>query len=158
MNFNPFESEITRMSGPYEWTQGNSTRRSLMFELANGRKTSMPFARWMMTQHLGRKLSKSEHVDHIDEDPLNDDIGNLQLLTPRENARKHARLKKPTEWAYFQCPICGKPSKKKARFVRHNRNMKKSGPFCGRGCAGKASHLDEVFAPNLRYEIHASVM
>lgn len=114
----------------------------------------MPYARWLMTQHLGRKLDRSEQVDHIDEDPMNDSIDNLQILSQKENLEKHAKLRRFTEMAFFTCPICGTWSSKKARHVRHNRNLGNAGPYCGKSCAGKASHMDmPPPMPDLTYEL-----
>ena len=94
--FNPFGEEIVWMYGPYEYDQtGGGRRRSMMFKLADGRKTSMPYARWLMTQHLQRRLEHDEYVDHINDDCLDDRIENLQILTNAENIRK-SRLGKPS--------------------------------------------------------------
>lgn len=92
--FNPFDAEIVKMYGPYiVKSKYGIRRRSVMFRLADGRRTSMSYARWQMTQHLGRKLSPNEHVDHVNEDALDDRIENYQILTPSENAAKHNRGK-----------------------------------------------------------------
>jgi len=49
---------------------------------------SMSLARYLMSVHLGRLLGQEEHVDHIDGDFTNDDIENLQILSPADNLRK----------------------------------------------------------------------
>ena len=97
-----------------------------------------------MEQKLGRKLDRGETVDHIDEDFTNDNIENLQILTLSENAKKHARIKRPIEYVEFTCPVCGNEAKKEARNVKHNLKRGKDGPFCGRSCAGKWSHFPVV--------------
>lgn len=48
------------------------------------------YARYVMATHLGRYVPKDLQVDHIDNDKTNDDISNLQLLTPRQNKDKHS--------------------------------------------------------------------
>jgi hypothetical protein len=58
----------------------------------DGTRTSTSNARWMMTQHLRRKLGPREHVDHKNENPRDDRIKNFQLLTPEANLAKHMRL------------------------------------------------------------------
>lgn len=50
------------------------------------------YARYRLEKHLGRKLTKYETVDHIDEDPTNDRLSNLQVLSLAENVRKSLRL------------------------------------------------------------------
>jgi len=86
---NPFDVAITKVYGPYVVRPGGSRpRRQVVIHLANGRRTSMSYARWQMTQHLGRTLAPDEHVDHVNDDPMDDRIDNYQLLTPAENNRK----------------------------------------------------------------------
>jgi len=44
--------------------------------------------RWLMEQHLGRKLEKWEQVHHIDGDHLNNAIENLEVLSNADHQRK----------------------------------------------------------------------
>ena len=107
------------------------------------RTTSMSYPRFLMQEHLGRELDPvSETVDHVDENPLNDVLSNFQLLTLSDNARKAAAAQgRVVEMVSFICPMCDEPATKVARFVRHNRNQGKPGPFCGRRCAATHSWL-----------------
>jgi hypothetical protein len=87
-----------------------------------------------MEQHLGRELESWEHIDHINDDCTDDRIENLQILSQAENSRKSA---KGEELIEIICLRCGKSAIKKARYVRHNKNQGKAGPYCSRHCAGK---------------------
>ena len=89
--------------------------------------TSTSYARYLMAVHLGRFLTKDEQVDHIDNDKSNDSINNLQILAPRENREKYARIK-PTVPVLKICPICSK-----AFSVRFHLRKTKS---CSRTCGG----------------------
>jgi hypothetical protein len=124
-----------KVLGPY-WDQALG-RRIVTITWLDGHHGNMTYARWLMQEHLGRVLTDDEHVDHVDDDQTNDVLSNLQILTPSANAEKRNG---PTEMLSFTCPRCGQPAEKPARFVRHNRKLGKAGPFCGRSCAGKASH------------------
>jgi hypothetical protein len=45
------------------------------------------YHRWIMEQHLGRKLVRSEVIHHINGDPHDNRIENLQLLTQSEHIK-----------------------------------------------------------------------
>jgi len=46
-------------------------------------------SRWVMESHIGRELDSDEIVHHIDEDPTNNNIENLVLMTISEHRRHH---------------------------------------------------------------------
>ncbi len=47
------------------------------------------YHRYLMEQKLGRKLLPEENIHHIDEDKLNNDLGNLQIMSNSEHRRLH---------------------------------------------------------------------
>jgi len=53
--------------------------------------------RYIMSKHLGRELSRYEHVHHIDENKLNNNISNLVILSQSEHARHHMKGNSPKE-------------------------------------------------------------
>jgi hypothetical protein len=58
--------------------------------------------RWVMENHLGRKLIAGEYVHHIDHDKTNNDISNLMVVNPKQHGLEHTRY--PT---VKTCVICG---------------------------------------------------
>lgn len=56
------------------------------------RKISLAAAIWIF--YLGREIPAGYVIDHIDENPLNNSIGNLQCITRGENSAKAHRLRK----------------------------------------------------------------
>ena len=52
---------------------------------------TIPEHRYIMEQHLGRKLERNELVHHIDGDRLNNTIENLEVMTIEEHARMHMK-------------------------------------------------------------------
>ena len=48
-------------------------------------RTSTSYARYLFSVKLGRRLSSTEEVDHIDNNKLNDELSNLQVLSPEKN-------------------------------------------------------------------------
>lgn len=89
IKFNPFKKHIRQIYGPYihESVKG-PPRRRIIIVFEDGSKTTMAYARWKMIQHLERKLLSDEHVDHINENQLDDRISNLQLLSLVKNNQK----------------------------------------------------------------------
>ena len=51
-------------------------------------RKSKLYAKLLMEIKLGRILSKEETIDHIDGDPTNDSLENLQILSRHENCKK----------------------------------------------------------------------
>ena len=47
--------------------------------------------RWLMEQHLGRKLEKWEQVHHIDGNYLNNDLSNLEVLSNSDHQKKELK-------------------------------------------------------------------
>jgi hypothetical protein len=78
--------------------------------------------RWVMEQHLGRPLRRSEQVHHINHDRLDNQIDNLELVSSAEHAMRHT-------WrpVTATCAICAEqftPHKTKRGRVK----------TCGRRC------------------------
>lgn len=125
----------------YGPTYNKSIDRNMVFLISidGGHRTSTTYARYLMSTSLGRELSENEHVDHIDENRLNDTIGNLQILTPGENNRKSAKR----HMVLLKCPECS------VEFLRQRRQtylIKNRGfsTCCGRSCSGKFAHRQTV--------------
>lgn len=105
----------------------------MMAQLVNGNvsRTTMSYARYLMSVHLKRVLGKDEHVDHLNDDKTDDRIDNFQLLTPLENSKKYSEANPPT-YVEFVCPICNIVFKK----TRQKAWNKKS-PCCSKECGYK---------------------
>lgn len=77
--------------------------------------------RLAMENHLGRILDPSEVVHHKDDDRLNNDISNLEVMTPVRHA-KHHRPPKP----HYVCDTCEKEFQSKKK--------KHAKVYCSRDC------------------------
>jgi len=107
-------------------------RKTVILYTSHKHRSSVSYARYLMSIKLNRFLDKNEHVDHIDNDKTNDNISNLQILTPKENTNKQFGVGQT--FLDFKCPECNKLFK-----LSKNRCYGKKAPTCSRSCGGKKS-------------------
>ena len=74
-----------------------------VFELCPDHPKANPFGfvpqhRLVVERHLGRYLSSKEQVHHIDLNPLNNDISNLQVLTRAEHLAIHRQIERERKY------------------------------------------------------------
>lgn len=94
----------TVWSHGYTVTNGDNRKHVCLYNNHSDR-TTISYARYLMSVHLGRFLHDSENVDHIDEDKTNDIVSNLQILTRSENNRKNNKSKGRL-LVELECPVC----------------------------------------------------
>ena len=80
-------------------TLSPNTRTQLI--KVNGKKVRK--SRWLMEQHLGRSLLPTEHVHHINGNPLDNRLENLEVMTQNAHLRMHKQIY-PDEKV---CELCG---------------------------------------------------
>ena len=73
---------------------GKTVKPDGYVEFTRGPNKGRSEHRVVMEQHLGRKLTTDEVVHHIDENPANNDISNLQVMTRSEHTAHHRRHRK----------------------------------------------------------------
>jgi hypothetical protein len=76
-----------KLYGPYTSKKDGRKRCVLTFDRCS-KKTTLSYPKLLLETNLGRRLGEDETVDHIDADHSNNVIGNLQILTRIENAKK----------------------------------------------------------------------
>jgi hypothetical protein len=93
---------------------------------------------YIFWKHNNQVPKNGECIHHIDGDPENNDINNLELLSNEDHGLIHGNDQKPilANWVYLECPIC------KKRFFRLRRQThlvkkKHRATFCSRKCSGK---------------------
>jgi hypothetical protein len=103
-------------------------------------KKTVSYPKYLMEETLGRDLLPNEVVHHIDENPLNNDISNLKLMTLDEHSRHH---KTKYHDVTAVCGWCGKEfiwtGLQQQRFYCERRTGRhySENPFCSRSCSGK---------------------
>jgi hypothetical protein len=105
-----------------------------MVIVGDGKKTTISYPKWLMEQHLGRKLLPNETVDHINRDKTDDRIENFRIITRSKHTSEDNPRVKPVE---IMCVWCGIKAFKSARDLRGNSKQGKAGPFCSKSCSGK---------------------
>ena len=65
------------------------------------KNNQVPFASIIMEEFLGRYLKSDEMVHHMDENPLNNDISNLKLMTIGGHVTLHNSLKERDNYGRF---------------------------------------------------------
>ena len=126
--------ENCKLYGPYINKKDNRLRCVIQFP--NGKKKTVSYPKYLMEVHLGRYLEVNETVDHIDGNPLNNNIDNLQILDRKEHCYNDANRNQDIT---VKCKYCGKEFQIKGETI-NNRNRKdrhQSGYFCSKECSGK---------------------
>lgn len=125
----------------------NKDGRTRVYDKETQKVTSYP--RLLMADKLGRPLEADEDVHHIDENPLNNDIDNLEIIKQVDHCRQHG-FKYFYEDQEMACPICGSLFLWTANSQRnkHRESMRKgkknAGPFCSNHCRGTANQQEQM--------------
>lgn len=119
------------------WHKKEGRFQANLISISNpGKRTTISYARYLMSLRLGRLLDKYEHVDHIDNDKSNDSIENLQILTPEQNKKKQEEFYKFHNKTILQlnCSCCGKEFDYAARNHRYHVRLGRTEFCCSRSC------------------------
>src|SRR3990172_3762336 len=73
--------------------------------------------RWLMEQHLGRKLLPTEQIHHLNGNPLDNRLENLQIL----DCKTHMCLHKQRYPDMKNCVVCSKEFKVNLRKRKRNK-------------------------------------
>lgn len=125
----PYEHYI--VYGP-SLSKSESRRVVVLVDKETKKKTSTSYARYLMSTHIGRMLTKEEKVDHINNDKLDDRIENFQILTHSENLRKSTNGQK---FVQYPCARCG--AIKTVRKGLDYGYLKRGYAYCSRICSYK---------------------
>lgn len=113
----------------YLVTNSDNRKHVILYNSKTDRST-VSYARYLMSVKEGRMLDRKEQVDHINEDKTDDRIENLQILSCRDNIRKNLKHlgKLGESFLNFLCPVCG------VNFKLSKRQSHKINPTCSRKC------------------------
>ncbi|HCT78707.1 MAG TPA: hypothetical protein DGT23_19470 [Micromonosporaceae bacterium] len=108
-------------------------------------RTTTPYPRYLMAMKLGRLLRDDEHVDHVDNDPSNNAMENLQILTPLENQRK-GKTKPLVSLVCASCGIAFERQRHKVRGLGFRAEVKVP-TCCSRSCSARYQMLARSKSP-----------
>lgn len=129
--------EFDKVSGVYTRKDGRQhlvLNNSKLPNKAKGKLKTLSYPKSIIEIHLGRNLEKDETVDHIDKNPLNNDILNLQVLSRSEHVKLDVIRRKPV---FLVCDYCGKEFEATKAQVTDRNTGRKHTSFCTRSCSGK---------------------
>lgn len=110
-------------------------RKFIVYKGEDNKYHSKAYARYLMEQHLGRKLTNEEEVHHKDHNKMNDVIENLEVKNKTAHRREHNI--KPV--IIEHCYVCGSDiivdSRKRANHYR-SKNKNPDKWFCSKHCSG----------------------
>ena len=123
-----------KIYGPYQSKQDNRLR--IIIEFPNGNKQSKSYPKYLMEVQENRFLEENETVDHIDGNPLNNDLSNLQILDRKVHCSVDVLRNKDI---IVKCTYCQKEFTIPGSEInnRNRQDRHSSGYFCSRSCSGK---------------------
>lgn len=130
--------DFTSVTGPYKRKDG---REHIVLNNTNlpkntkGKLKTISYPKAIIEVYMNRRLKDHETVDHIDKNPLNNDILNLQVLDRNNHSALDCKRRKEIK---INCGYCGKEiiltRSQISNLTYKNRG---SNVFCSRRCSGK---------------------
>lgn len=98
--------------------------------------TSISYPKYLMERYLNKKLLENETVDHIDKNPLNNNLFNLKIVDRKKHCKNDAIYNKDI---IIKCTYCGKEfTIKGSKITQRTRSDRpNTGYFCSKTCIGK---------------------
>jgi hypothetical protein len=119
--------------GPYLSKQDNRLR--IIVKFPNGNKTTISYPKYLVEINLNRYLTKSETIQHLDGNPLNNDLSNLIILEKNYHAKIDAKRRYDV---IATCQWCKKDFSIKGNILSQRyRKDRQSNSFCSKQCTGK---------------------
>ena len=124
---------VIKTYGPY---LGKDGRYRIILKFNDKTKKGMSYPKYLMEMHLERYLEEDETVDHIDGNPLNNELSNLRVLNRQEHCSNDCIRNNSI---IVTCTYCGKTFEIEGTKInsRNRRDRHQSGYFCSRRCSGK---------------------
>lgn len=123
-------------------------RKNVLLYNSKEDRTTISYARYLVSVEIGSILEEGWEVDHIDEDKTNDSLDNLQILTKEQHLEK-SRASSKISVILLKCPYCY------TEFYRESRLVNDSSKFCTRKCQYSSSKdVTRSYKQNIIKERH----
>lgn len=125
--------EDYKIYGPYK---GKDERLRIIAVDINKKKHTISYPKYLLECYLNRQLLNNEQVDHIDGNPLNNSIENLQVLKLGQHQKLDIIRNKDI---VVKCQYCKREfTIKGSKLSQRNRTDRiQTGYFCSKECSGK---------------------
>lgn len=128
-----------KVYGPYK--RPTDGRSIVIIKDDAGKSRTVSYPKYLMEQHLSRKLLPNETVDHWDSNIDNNDLDNLKVIDRAEHSKQDTRRVKNIK---LKCSLCQKEFERSPRLLRDKSKKGSGGPFCSRQCSGKYNRLVQL--------------
>lgn len=120
-------------------SQGRNT--IVLYKTGTGKRTSISYAKYLLSVHICRWITREEHVDHINNDRADDRVENLQIISLAENIQKQAAVV-GCAMVEYECPVCGRIFSLKRKASHYGSKKGNKAVTCSRQCGGKSTSMN----------------
>lgn len=111
-------------------------RRTVILYNSHSDRSSTSYARYLSAVRIGRYLTSDEESDHRDNNKTNDNIDNLQILSPEGNQYKQINNIANNQLTHdLACAQCENTFTFTERELKHKERQNVANIFCSRSCA-----------------------
>lgn len=138
---------IIELESPFKelWRKGylresmHDGRRRVDLYNSDSDRTTISYARYLVSVKLGYVVPDEFEVDHEDKDKTNDSLFNLQVLSSEEHRKKNSKeMNTGRTMVNLICPECKSSFIREIRLV-HSHHGSSKNTFCSRQCNGRFS-------------------